>query len=100
MFTVGWAGQLDSGMVMNSWKADGAVNLPWRHESVKVEVIATIRPRYTRMPCMWAQLERDHREHHPIILPTAYTFPDDEQYHAGCDDFMPNDALLAAPVLG
>ncbi|MEN9559654.1 MAG: hypothetical protein RLZZ502_865, partial [Pseudomonadota bacterium] len=36
---------LNPRMVMNSWKEDGTINLPWMHESVKAEVLAALRLR-------------------------------------------------------
>ena len=90
---------LNPRMVMNSWKADGTVNLPWMHESVKTEVIAAIRLRYRLMPYLWSLFERAHQNHEPIIRPTFYNFPDDEPCFSDCDDFMLGDALLVAPVV-
>jgi alpha-glucosidase len=90
---------LNPRMVMNSWKADGTVNVPWLHDSVKADVIAAIRLRYTLMPYLWSLFERAHTHHEPIIRPTFYDFPDDEACYADCDDFMLGDALLVAPVV-
>ena len=90
---------LNPRMVMNSWKADGTVNVPWLHESVKAEVIAAIRLRYTLMPYLWNLFERAQSHHEPIIRPTFYNFPDDEACFADSDDFMLGDALLVAPVV-
>jgi alpha-glucosidase len=90
---------LNPRMVMNSWKSDGTVNLPWMHESVKAEVIAAIRLRYSLMPYLWSLFERAHAQHEPILRPTFYNYPDDEQCYADCDDFMLGDALLVAPVV-
>ncbi len=90
---------LNPRMVMNSWKADGTVNLPWMHAGVKREVIAAIRLRYQLMPYLWQLFERAHAQHQPIIRPTFYNFPNDENCYADCDDFMLGDALLVAPVV-
>ena len=90
---------LNPRMVMNSWKTDGTVNLPWMHESVKAEVIAAIRLRYRLLPYLWSLFERAHQHHEPIIRPTFYSFPDDAQCFADCDDFMLGDALLVVPVV-
>ena len=90
---------LNPRMVMNSWKADGSINLPWMHETVKAEVIAAIRLRYTLMPYLWQLFERASAQHEPIIRPTFYDFPDDAQCLADCDDFMLGSALLVAPVV-
>jgi alpha-glucosidase len=90
---------LNPRMVMNSWKADGSTNVPWRHPSVTADVAAAIRLRYTLMPYLWSLFERAHQLHQPIIRPTFYDFPDDANCFADCDDFMLGDALLVAPVV-
>jgi alpha-glucosidase len=90
---------LNPRMVMNSWKSDGTVNLPWMHDSVKAEVIAAIRLRYLLMPYLWQLFERAHTQHQPILRPTFYNYPDDEQCYADSDDFMLGEALLVAPVV-
>jgi alpha-glucosidase len=90
---------LNPRMVMNSWKADGTVNVPWLHPSVTVHVAAAIRLRYTLMPYLWSLFERASKLHEPIIRPTFYDFPDDEQTFEDSDEFMLGSALLVAPVL-
>jgi alpha-glucosidase len=90
---------LNPRMVMNSWKADGTVNVPWLHPAVTADVAAAIRLRYTLMPYLWSLFERAHSLHQPIIRPTFYDFPDDAQCFADSDDFMLGDALLVAPVV-
>ncbi len=90
---------LNPRMVMNSWKADGTVNVPWLHPSVTAHVAAAIRLRYTLMPYLWSLFERATTRHEPIIRPTFYDFPDDDPCFDDCGDFMLGQALLAAPVL-
>jgi alpha-glucosidase len=90
---------LNPRMVMNSWKTDGTINLPWMHASVKAEVIAAIRLRYMLMPYLWSLFERAHALHEPIIRPTFYNYPDDENCYNDSDDFMLGDGLLVAPVI-
>ena len=90
---------LNPRMVMNSWKADGTVHVPWLHPSITQDVAAAIRLRYRLMPYLWSLFERAHQQHQPIICPTFYAFPDDEHCYADCDDFMLGDALLVAPVV-
>ncbi len=90
---------LNPRMVMNSWKADGTVNVPWLHPSVTQHVAAAIKLRYTLMPYLWSLFERAAQQHEPIIRPTFYDFPDDENCLADCDDFMLGSALLVAPVV-
>lgn len=90
---------LNPRMVMNSWKADGTVNVPWLHPSVTADVAAAIRLRYTLLPYLWTLFLRAHTQHQPIIRPTFYDFPDDPQCFADRDDFMLGEALLVAPVV-
>jgi alpha-glucosidase len=90
---------LNPRMVMNSWKSDGTINLPWMHESVKAEVIAAIRLRYELMPYIWSLFERAQAQHEPIIRPTFYDFPDDTACYEDADDFMLGACLLVAPVV-
>jgi alpha-glucosidase len=90
---------LNPRMVMNSWKADGTVNVPWLHAAVKAQVIAAINLRYQLMPTLWSLFERATSHHEPIIRPSFYTFPDDEPCYQDSDDFMLGDSLLVAPVV-
>ncbi len=90
---------LNPRMVMNSWKTDGSINLPWMHASVKAEVIAAITLRYTLMPYLWSLFERASSHHEPIIRPTFYNYPQDDACYADSDDFMLGSALLVAPVV-
>ena len=90
---------LNPRMVMNSWKADGSINVPWLHESVTARVAAAIRLRYRLMPYLWSLFERASKLHEPIIRPTFYDFPEDEKCFDEGDDFMLGSALLVAPVV-
>jgi alpha-glucosidase len=90
---------LNPRMVMNSWKADGTINLPWMHPSVTPHVAAAIGLRYQLLPYLWQLFERASAHHEPILRPTFYNFPDDETCFEDSDDFMLGDALLAAPVV-
>lgn len=90
---------LNPRMVMNSWKADGTNNVPWLHPQVSGDVAAAIRLRYTLMPYLWSLFERAHQHHEPIIRPSFYDFPDDENCYVDSDDFMLGADLLVAPVV-
>ncbi len=90
---------LNPRMVMNSWKPDSAVNLPWLHPEVTHHVVAAIRLRYALMPYFWSLFERASAHHEPIIRPTFYDFPDDANCFTDSDDFMLGRELLIAPVL-
>ena len=90
---------LNPRMVMNSWKAGNVSNVPWMHAQVTQHVADAIRLRYRLMPYLWSLFERASSLHQPIIRPTFYNFPDDEQCYADCDDFMLGDSILVAPVV-
>ncbi len=90
---------LNPRMVMNSWKPDGTINLPWMHPSVTEHVLAAIRLRYRLLPYLWSLFELASQLHEPIIRPTFYAFPDDERCFDDCDDFMLGADLLIAPVV-
>jgi alpha-glucosidase len=90
---------LNPRMVMNSWKAGNISNVPWMHAEVTAHVAKAIRLRYRLMPYLWSLFERATSEHQPIIRPTFYDFPDDEQCYADCDDFMLGESMLVAPVV-
>ena len=51
------------------------------------------------MPYLWACFEAASRAAVPIIRPTFYNFPDDEQCLLDCDEFMLGTSLLVAPVV-
>jgi alpha-glucosidase len=90
---------LNPRMVMNSWKAGNAVNLPWMHPEVTGIVRAAIELRYRLLPYLWQRFERAASHHEPIIRPTFYDFPEDARCLEDCDDFMLGPDLLVAPVV-
>jgi len=90
---------LNPRMVMNSWKAGNVSNVPWMHPQVTANVADAIRLRYRLMPYLWSLFERATELHQPIIRPTFYNYPQDENCYTDCDDFMLGDALLVAPVV-
>lgn len=90
---------LNPRMVMNSWKADGTVNVPWLYPEATPHVLAAIALRYRLLPYLWQLFERAHTHGEPIIRPTFYDFPDDEACFADCDDFLLGRDVLVAPVV-
>jgi alpha-glucosidase len=90
---------LNPRMVMNSWKEGGVNNVPWMHPEVTSYVVQAITLRYRLMPYLWNLFELACAQHEPIIRPTFYDFPDDEQCFEDCDDFMVGGSLLMAPVV-
>jgi alpha-glucosidase len=90
---------LNPRMVMNSWKADGTVNVPWLHPEVTPLVNAALALRYRLLPYLWRLFERARAHGEPILRPTFYAWPDDDACYADSDDFMVGDDLLVAPVV-
>jgi alpha-glucosidase len=90
---------LNPRMVMNSWKEGGVSNVPWMHPSVTQDVIQAITLRYRLMPYLWSLFERASAQHQPILRPTFYDFPDDNECYKDSDDFMVGESLLMAPVV-
>lgn len=86
-------------MVMNSWKEDGSVNLPWMHESVLPQVRAAIALRYTLMPYLYTRMWRASCDNEPAIRPVFWDFPRDGAAGVIDDAFMLGPDLLVAPVL-
>ena len=94
---------LNPRMVMNSWKQDANgghfSNVPWMHPEVAKDVIAAIELRYQLMPYLLECFERASAHHEPIIRPTFYDFPHDEECFKDSDDFMLGSKYLVAPVV-
>ena len=90
---------LNPRMVMNSWKEGGVSNVPWMHPSVTQDVIQAITLRYRLMPYLWSLFERASAQHQPILRPTFYDFPGDNECYKDSDDFMVGESLLMAPVV-
>jgi alpha-glucosidase len=86
-------------MVMNSWKEDGVVTLPWMHPQVIDEVRAAMRLRYRLMPYLYTLMWRASLAGEPPLRPLFYDFPGDEGAAAVEDAFMFGPDLLAAPVI-
>ena len=63
--------------VMNSWKDNGIVNLPWMHESVIPQVRDAMTLRYRLMPYLYTQMWRASRRNEPVVRPLFYDFPND-----------------------
>ena len=85
--------------VMNSWKDNGVVNLPWMHESVIPQVRDAIRLRYRLMPYLYTQMWRASRLNEPVVRPLFYDFASDRGALDVQDSFMLGPDILVAPVL-
>jgi alpha-glucosidase len=85
--------------VMNSWKSDGVVTLPWMHESVLPQVQEAYRLRYRLMPALYTAMWQGATRHRPPVRPLGYAFPDDRRAVREDESFMLGDDLLVAPVL-
>ena len=85
--------------VMNSWKSDGVVTLPWMHASVLPQVQEAYRLRYRLMPALYTAMWQGATRHRPPVRPLGYAFPDDRRAVREDETFMLGDDLLVAPVL-
>lgn len=85
--------------VMNSWKDDGIVNLPWMHASVIPQVRQAIALRYRLMPYLYTLMWQASRVNQPAVRPIFYDFGHDDQARFVQDSFMLGSDLLVAPVL-
>lgn len=84
--------------VMNSWKEDGVVTLPWMHPEVLHHVREVMRLRYRLMPYLYALMWRASAVGEPPLRPLFYDFPGDRA--ASIEDaFMFGPDILVAPVL-
>jgi alpha-glucosidase len=73
--------------------------VPWMHPEVTKDVIAAIQLRYQLMSYLLSLFERASSHHEPIIRPTFYDFPQDEECFKDSDDFMLGSDYLVAPVV-
>ncbi len=85
--------------VMNSWKDNGIVNLPWMHESILPQVREVMALRYRLMPYLYTQMWQSARLNEPVVRPLFYDFPDDRTALDVQDSFMLGRDILVAPVL-
>jgi alpha-glucosidase len=85
--------------VMNSWKDDGVVNLPWMHPDVLIEVQNAIKLRYRLLPYLYTQMWRAARYDEPVVLPLFYAFSEDVNARDTEDAYLLGPDLLVAPVL-
>ncbi|MBV1701867.1 MAG: glycoside hydrolase family 31 protein [Hyphomicrobiales bacterium] len=85
--------------IMNSWKDDGIVNLPWMHASVLEQVRSAMQWRYRLMPYIYTLAHAASARREPMVRPLAYDFAQDPVAIDVEDAFMLGSRLLVAPVL-
>lgn len=85
--------------VMNSWKEDRVVNLPWMHPEVLPQVRAVMALRVRLMPTLYTLLWRAALHDEPVVRPLFLDFPDDPGATRVEDAFLLGPDLLVAPVL-
>ena len=85
--------------VMNSWKDNGVVNLPWMYPEILPAVREAFALRYRLMPHIYAAMRRGAAEFTPPVRPLCFDFSEDAGARAEEDAFLLGDGLLAAPVL-
>jgi len=85
--------------VMNSWKDNGIVNLPWMYEAIIPQVREAMTLRYQLMPYLYTQMWQASRLNEPVVRPLFYDFPKDESACDVQDSFLLGPDILVAPVL-
>ncbi len=85
--------------IINSWKANGAVNTPWLHPSVTPIIRDWIRLRYRLLPYLYTLYWRAAHFGEPMLRPLFYEFDDDPRAFADSDDFLLGPNLLVASVV-
>jgi alpha-glucosidase len=85
--------------VMNSWKDNGTVNLPWMYPDILPAVREAYGLRYRLMPHIYAAMRLGAAEHVPPVRPLEMDFPDDPHAASEQDAFLLGNGLLVAPVL-
>jgi len=85
--------------VMNSWKADGIVTLPWMYPELLPQVREAFAMRYRLLPHIYTAMYRGAVDQLPPVRPLGLDFPDDPRAAREADSFVLGDGLLVAPVL-
>jgi alpha-glucosidase len=85
--------------VMNSWKADGVVTLPWMHPSVLQQIRNAYRTRYRLMPHIYTAMWQGSTIYLPPVRAQGFDFPADARAAREEESFLLGDGLLVAPVL-
>lgn len=85
--------------VMNSWKADGVVTLPWMYPDRLPQVQEAFALRYRLLPHIYAAMFHGAVAQLPPVRPIGMDFPHDKRAVREADSFMLGDGLLVAPVL-
>jgi alpha-glucosidase len=84
---------------IHSWNDDKSVNEPWMYPEITPYIRDLIKFRYRLVPYLYDLLWRSHRYYAPIIRPTFYDFPEDENCFLENDDMMLGENLLVAAVV-
>lgn len=85
--------------VMNSWKEDRVVNLPWMYPELLPQVRAVMDLRVRLMPTLYTLMWRAALHDEPVVRPLFLDFPDDPGAALVEDAFLLGPDLLVAPVL-
>jgi alpha-glucosidase len=85
--------------VMNSWKPDGVVTLPWMYPDLLPQVREAFALRYQLLPHIYAAMHKGAVAHLPPVRPLGMDFPNDLRAQREADCFLLGDGLLVAPVL-
>jgi alpha-glucosidase len=84
---------------IHSWNDDKSVNEPWMYPQITPYICDLIKFRYRLIPYLYDLLWRSHRYYEPMIRPTFYDFPEDENCFLENDDLLLGENLLVAAVV-
>jgi alpha-glucosidase len=84
---------------IHSWNDDKSVNEPWMYPEITPYICDLIKFRYRLIPYLYDLLWRSHRYYEPMIRPSFYNFPEDENCFLENDDTLLGENLLVAAVV-
>jgi alpha-glucosidase len=84
---------------IHSWNDDQTANEPWMYPEVTPHVRELINLRNFFAPYLYLLLWQYRSSYEPVVRPTFYDFPGDQQCYRENDDMMLGPSLLAAAVV-
>ena len=84
---------------IHSWNDDKSVNEPWMYPEITPYICDLVKFRYRLIPYLYDLLWRSHRYYAPLVRPTFYNFPEDENCFLENDDMLLGENLLVAAVV-
>lgn len=85
---------------IHSCNSEGeSVTEPWMYPEITPQIREMIKLRYSLLPYYYHLLWRSHQYFEPIMRPTYYSYPGDQNCYAENDEMMIGDSLLIAAVV-